>query len=535
MGGFAVPQLQQDEQGNPIYGYPWSSPTASPYAGGTNAQMSTLGFNVGGPYADVDPNASMEDIFASNRNIINTTGNQIGLEGRSELGYYGPLQQKYQGAQDAALDSLGRTPGFTAEEAAGVQGDPNAPVRALTQNQENGTGAMLNQYQKDAGTALSGYKTGLESATGGFQSGVLGSADRYRSGVSGAATELGEGLAGAQSKFGALDTAVGDPALGFDPGGTEKQLTDRDVSDLTTQAGTTVGNQYQANLDTLNRQAAAQGNTSPAALEAMRQSLMLQEGSQAGDAMTNARIAALQAQYGRAAGIESQRLGATQTQAGLRATAATTEEAAAQAAAGQAGQANISAQENIGATDLAAREAAGAAGMSSATTLGNAALNTENQYGQFSTQTANQMAGQQLNAQQLAEQEASARAGTVAGARISGENAYRSGVAQQQGMAQQGGQTAVQQQLGAYGTQTAGLNQNASGQAGFEVGKPSFGDSLGKGAAAAVGNLFEHGGIVTEPTIAKIGERGPEAVIPISRYRSPMRSQREPGDMREAA
>ena len=65
------------------------------------------------------------------------------------------------------------------------------------------------------------------------------------------------------------------------------------------------------------------------------------------------------------------------------------------------------------------------------------------------------------------------------------------------------------------------FNSAASGQANFTVGQPSLGDQLGKSLAG----LFADGGVAFEPTIAKIGERGPEAVIPIgpphiARYKS---------------
>lgn len=441
------------------------------------------------PYANTDPNASMEDIYARNRSILSSGANNLNTVAGAQLNYYGTLQPRFQQAADTALNQLQETPGYTSQEAAAISGNPYQPVQTLVNNQEQGTGAMLNQYQAILGGQLGKYEGALGGAT-----------SAYGTGVRGAAQGLSSGLASAQEKFAPLDTAVNDPSLGFDPNQTERQLSDQDVQDLQTQAMTSVGNQFRTAQDTLEHQAAAEGATSPAQLAALRQALITQQGATAGDAATNARIAALQAQYQRAAGIEQQREGAVQTQAGLRATAATTEEAAAQAAAAQAGMAHIGAEQSIG-----------QAGLTSAQNLGQAALAATGQYGQFSTTTADQMAKEQLAAQQQAEQQQSQRAQDVAQTRIGGQTQYRQGVAQQQGMAQQGGQAAVQTQLGTYQAATGGLNSAASGQGNFEVGKPSLGDTAG----AALTKLFDAGGVATEPTNATIAEHGPEMVVPL--------------------
>lgn len=538
MGGYTIPISEQD----PIYGYPYG-----PYGGRTGAVQANTRFDPSTGFTiDVDPNAPMEDVFASNRNFINTTGNVIGGEAGAQLAYYDPIQRKYQSAQDVALNRLNETPGFTPDEASRIgvdysqyntpesgftamAGDPNAPVQSLEQGL-GAEGAMLNQYQEDLGSQLGQYSKNLGGAV-----------DQYATGVGGAAAGLGQGLQEAQGKFDALNEAVYDPSLGFDPNSTEKQLTDQDVQNMRTAAGVSVGNKFRTDEDTLMRQAAQQGNTSPAALQAMRERLTLENAATAGNVENEAEIAAKQAQYQRAAEIEGQRLGAAQTRQGMRASAATTEQAQAQAAAGLAGQANLAAQGAIGSQRVGA-----------ANQLGQANLNAVNQYGQFSTNQANTMTGQRYGAQSTAEQLAANRAGTIAntrygqgtgsaqltsqgaqttgGARIAGQGAYRSGVAQQQGMAQQGGQAAVQAQNQAFGTQAGALNQNASGQANFEVGKPSFGDALARGAANTISSgfgLFDKGGVITEPTVAKIAEHGPEMVVPIGRYRSKRQIEEE--------
>lgn len=352
---------------------PYGTPSAtSPYGGFSPANTSQAsGFTPGGNEAVVDPNAPMENIYAANRDTINTTGNTIGQEAGNQVNYYGGLTTDEQAAQNEALNNLKTTPGYTAAQSAAITGDPNAPVSALS--------------------------SGLDTAQHGFDP---------------------------------LNTAVNNPNL---------QVSNQDVNNITTAAGTTVGNQFKTAEDTLRQQAAAQGNTSPAAEAAMRQQLVTQEGETAGDQMTKANIAAKQYQ-----------LGALQQQTGLQATAATTEEAAKQAAAN---------------------------------TVGAAGINAENT--------------------------ASGRAATEANQAITGASNYRSGLAGQQANAQQGGESGVTEQNTAYGTQTSGGNAAASGQGGFEVSKASLGDSLGK----SVANLFGEGGTAEEDMLAKVAEKGPEMVF----------------------
>jgi hypothetical protein len=501
----------------------------------------------------------MQNIFTSNANQISDTGSAIAAQGANELNYYGAQQQQYTGAENQALNNLAQTPGFTPSEAGQINvdysqfntpqsqytamaGDPNAPVQTLNQG-VSGEGAMLNQYQSNLGGELGQYSSDLGGNVSAFGSETGAALQGADTGVTGAVSGLQSGLSSAQQAFQPLNTAVNNSALAFDPNNTEQQLTPEQQQAMVTAAGTTVGNQFQTAEDTLMQQAAAQGNTSPAAVAALRQQLVTQEAATAGDTMTQAGIAAEQAGFQQASSIEQQREGAVQAQTGLQATAATTEEAAAQAAAGLGGQANIGAQQTLGQEALGQATNYGTQQVNAANALGQANVNAANTYGQFSTGQENTMTGQQYGAENTAEQEAASRAQsigqmqynegtgsqqltsqgaqTVGGANIAGEAAYRSGVAGQEQQAQAGGATAQQTELGAYGTQTSGINSAASGQANFSVGKPSLGDSAGK----ALTSLFAEGGVAFEPTIAKLGERGPEAVIPLGpphvpRYKS---------------
>ena len=570
MGGYTLPvQISNDPsdptQNNPygVYGYNGYG-GFSPYSGGIDNSSQNWGTAVGAAGQDVSPSASISDITSANRNQISTEGNVIAQQGGNELNYYGPLQQQYTGAENQALNELEATPGFTPDQSAQINADYSQfnttpdQYSGITNTLGTGVGAetgSLTNYGQNVGQQLANYETNLSGEVGNYDTwtgaantaygqNVNAALGQAGTGIGTATSGLATGLQQAQGAFQPLNAAVNNTALGFDPNQTEQQLTPAQQQAMVTAAGTTVGNQFQQAEDTLQQQAAAQGNTSPAALAAMRQQLVTQEAATAGDTMTQAAIQAEQAGFQQASSIEQQREAATQTQAGLQATAATTEEAAAQAAAAQAGQTNVAAQEYLAGQGVAGQEAigaenantaaqAGAQGIAAANTIGQENVGQEANYGQFATGEQNTITGQNYNnaltqaqmqyqqgtgSQQLTSQGAQA----VGNAQQAGMASYRSGVAGQEAQAQQGGQAAVQAEQGAYGTQTSGINQATQTQANYAIGKPSLGDQL---ASGLVQSLFAEGGVPTEPTIAKLGERGPEMVVPVPRYKSQRKSE----------
>jgi hypothetical protein len=497
-----------------------------------------------------NPDMGVMNNIATSENAAVGGAGQINQEALSQLGYYSPLQQQAQTEEQAALTKLQQTPGYTAPEAAqinvdyganktapgdlnkqfftsgeqsGIAGDPNAPVQTMGAGTA-AEGAQLNAYGANLGGNVAALRTN-----------VGGELANYSTDLSGANTNLDTGLAGAQGKFSALDTAVNNPALG--DLSQEKQMTNKDVQDMRTAAGTTVGNMYRSSEDQLRRAAAAAGNTDPLAIAAATSRLDAQSAAGMGDAELQAQIAAQQAQAQRAHEIETQRYGETANTAQMRAGAATTEEAAAQNAAALAGLTNVASANAIGQTGVKAAEDVGAAG-----------INAANVYGTTAVNQATTAANQNYSAAALAEQEAANReallatnrqatqgnvsatkygqgvqteqltaggAANVGQTRIAGESAYRTGVAQQQGLAQQGGETAVQQQQNAYGTRTSGLNQGGS-NAVSDQGNNQRNSVVNQSATllSAIGG--KKGAIVTKPTKMMLAEDGkPEMVVPL--------------------
>jgi trimeric autotransporter adhesin len=543
--GNANALVPTDANGNPI--------TTSPYS-------NVYGTPAAAPAYVEQPNADQAILTGNTANYINQAGQQLNQEAQGNLAYESALQSQYQGALNQGLNALAATPGYTPGEAgqinvdysqfntpqaalqaqfltpaeqASIAGNPNQPVGVAT----TGTGAegqFLNETQSELGGTLSQYASQLGGATGAFQQGTTG-----------AAAGLQSGLTAAQGGFGALNTAVNNPALAFDPNATEKQITDAQVQQMATNAGEVVGSQYRTAEDQLQRQAAAAGNTSPLAIAAANARLQQQSAAGTANAVSSADIAALQAQEQQATSIEQQREGAAFQQTGLQAGAATTEEEQAQAAAGLAGTQNIAAQ-----------EAAGEAGINAANTTNQAALNAVQYYGGLAQGEASTAEQQNYNAAATAEQEAAARAATLAtnrqatqanvsntayaqgtgsqqltsqgaqavgNARITGQNTYLGAVGGAASQAQQGGQAAMGAQQSAYGTQTSGLVSGTSALGSYRASPSTTAAGETSGILGGIGSLIPKatGGVITKPTLVKVGESGPEAVVklPGGRYR----------------
>lgn len=559
-------ELVDEETGqpvNPAFAPPQAQP-AAPSIYGDPYSQSTI------PNTIADPNAPMENRYTQNQNIIGARGTELNDEALNAAGFYGKMLPGQVGKQDQALDELKATPGYTPGEAGQINtdyskfntgddqygkmaGNPNA-VKAVGDAGAAGEGAMLNQYQANLGGEVGEYAKNVGGATNEYGDNLNGAVGRYGSGVSGAVSVLKSGIKDAQD-FSMLDSAVNREDLAFDPNHTQKQMTDADVQNIKTAAGTRVGNASRNAEDTMMRQAAEAGNTSPLALAAARERLVHQSAADQGDAELSADIAGRREQFQRAQGIEGQREGAVQTQAGMQATAGTTEEAARQAGAGLTGAADIAAQKDVGAAGLTAATDLGHTQIQAAKDVGAAGIDAANRYGQFSTQTqgdiANKQYGAAANADKAASDRATVEAGqrygqsvgsaqatakgaaTVGDARIQGGKDYRTGVAGQENLAAQGGNEALKNQNATYNTTTQGLNQSAAGQGAFINGKASLGDTLGKDFSHAVTSWASapnaaKGDIITEPETRTIGEAGPELVVPIGRYGGRKRYEDDP-------
>lgn len=538
-------------------------------------------------------------MLAENRMSIQGQGQAINQEAIDAINRYGSLEEAYRQTGDQKFAELAKQPGYSPEEQAkiaqdysqyrtgdaalrdrflnggeqaGVRGNPDDSRNVMNQGVD-AEGKQLNSFGENLGDQVGKLESGEGAQMGKYEENVGRQAGKLeanvgnelageKANVGGQLNKLDTGLSAAQGKFGKLDEAVNDPSLQFDPNQTEKQMTDTDVQDEINAAARSVGAKTQAEKDDIDRRAAAQGNSSPAAIAAMRARQDLQGGVQAEDAQTNARIAAKQAQYERASGIEGQREGAAKTRTGFKAGAATTEEDAAQRAAALSGTTGVNAGltlghegvaagENVGAQTIGAAEDVGKASVGVAQDVGHASIGAAEDYGHTAVNEASDAANKQYQAANMAEQNRQAReqwlaqnrqattsdvqntgytqgmttaganatgAKTVGDARMSGEAAYRAYIAAQQAAAQQGGQQARNTQVAGYGVQTPGINQAAGAQVqNMATGTSPL--SWITGVAGAASSFFEDGGVVTEPTIGVIAEKQPEMVVPLRKLR----------------
>lgn len=116
---------------------------------------------------------------------------------------------------------------------------------------------------------------------------------------------------------------------------------------------------------------------------------------------------------------------------------------------------------------------------------------------------------------------AAQRAQEIAAQRIKAEQEYRSYLGRQQELGYQNQLATQQNQIAGMGTQVQGQGAAGNTLANYKTGmRTNWGQLIGSIAGGVGGILtgaaaFGEGGVVTEPTRAILGERGPELVIPL--------------------
>ncbi len=178
---------------------------------------------------------------------------------------------------------------FSPEEQARISGDPYAG---------------LNYFNDRAGRQFSDLDT-QEGRTFDALSSMDDRLDRYGDQYE----QTGRGAL--DSGAGRMRSLTGSDALNLDPEFARNyKFGQSDVNDLENLAGTTAGNQIRSQAESIDRRAAAQGNTSPMALAAMKQRFANDAASQAADAATGARVQGRGLQLSTMANKEGMRLDA---------------------------------------------------------------------------------------------------------------------------------------------------------------------------------------------------------------------------------
>lgn len=516
-----------------------SAPSA--YSNGVVTPQPLPGSSAGPPgtqpgglsYQPLTDTNQTNQLYLQNRGLEAGLGEQILGQTGGQMNYYSGQQAGYQQAANTGYNQLAQNPGYTQAEAGQIDPNFNALVTPNSQFQN------LQLTPQEQQNIVQNPYLGLQSSTQGTQ--ALGQQlNAYQSNLGGAAQQAQSWLAGDPNyqsslgstlgaESGAVNKAAYNPSLGFDPNGTEKQLTDQNVSDISNLAATTAGDVYRGQEDQLKQGAIMQGNASPLAVAADQTAMGYQSAAAQGEAAAQARLGALGQQFGQASNIEQQRQAAAQNQAQTQIGAAAT-----------LANTGLSTEQNLEQTLLQRGQLAGGIGMQAAEASGNAGL----QAGEFSTA---QNAGQAALADQMASQAGSeiaqnrqqtgeygintgyqqgmgaAEAGSGAAqslgnARIAGQQNYLNYLTGEQQMAQQGTQNSLGAELGAYGSMSGNLNNITAARGNYSIGAgaQNFGTQLGSSFANA---LFDEGGVVDSPTVGVAGESGPELAIPL-RYLS---------------
>jgi hypothetical protein len=434
------------------------------------------------------------------------------IRGEADLG---ELQMTPEEAQGAYL---------TGEEQAGVAGDPYARMNYYRPD-------YLNQMQMGAEGAQRGAAQGLGSelrGVAGSRASALGEdyLPQLSETLNRGDTAVQQGIEGTE---GAVRGAIDRRLLAQNPElAGNYRMSDAEKQDIITGAGISAGTGYRAAIDSTERAARAAG-TDPLGVAAYRARTEREMAGEAGDAMTQARIQADREQAQREMALEQNRQQAEQYLAG----------------------ATVGAEQDLGSRRLAAQNTA------LGRRLGAMSEAEQMRMGQFNVRTGMEGAG-------ASEAAAAERARNLAGNRqqtqqyLSGQrygrgmdiNQLRSGRAQQIANTRLGAQ---QQARGFFG----GLQEQANTNVGQEAnrqgnlygtpGQLREGASRGYlqasqaprwweraigagaqavGAASGAGAFnrprrqqpinMARGGVVTEPTLAVVGESGPEAVVPLN-------------------
>ncbi len=435
---------------------------------------------------------------------FNQRARSLGAVGDSA---YADLLQNpgYTAEQDAAiknqsgLDALGWTPEMaqsnflTPEEEAAQRGDPAAGQKTYNAQAEN-----LRNDARNYGTSVS---------------------DVYDTG----ATDLNTATGGMSQR---LDNAIDPTQLGLSSDFTQNyNFGPQQQQDIVNDAGRTVGQGTAAVTDQLQRQANAAGGASPLAMAAALDRQRQTGAVASADAMTKARIQAAQLGLTTEQAKEQMRLAAQEDLSSRRMQAATT-----------AGQADIGNQQFLTSGRANAKTTTGQAYLDEQnriaeqqTNLATATDATSAQRAQALAQNRQQVNRDNQTAQftrgSYQDQAASQRATQSAGATRADQTSGRQDIRNEEQTGLNEANSFMAGQLQAFSGVTGAGSASQSNAIKSAQLPTTLDKVVGAATGAASGAGFKDGGIVDHPTIAHLGEDGPEIVIKLGGMRYKRRNE----------
>lgn len=319
--------------------------------------------------------------------------------------------------------------------------------------------------------------------------------------------------AASQRLRGDLYGAIDENALTADTAGIE--LTPEEEQRIVTAAGQSAGVGYRAGIGDLEQKARAAG-VDPLGVQAARVRAERAAAIEGANAMTRARVAASRERADRKTMAEDLRLGANRDISGRRTNAATV-----------AGQADLNTEGTINTQQRQQQQFSTTTGTGIENTRATRAATVAGNRQATGRENLNTRFGQgQTVANTLSE-----RARTIGDAKLEGAREGRGYLTGQNAQANQNTQAEADRQTQLYGQQMSGRSGTTQSQLQRDS-QPGLWQKVAGtviGAANAAGNMATgfsggkaDGGIVTEPTVALIGEEGPEAVVPLNDREDPV-------------
>ena len=473
--------------------------TYQPYLSGGSTQQAPITTQFGAPYSApaFDPNQGLDPLYY---------GYQIGAAGNPSLSYIPDLtsndpnriyrnaqnvsynygagnsaqlqdQQAQQGAlyagfgnaANAAYNQLAETPGYTDEEAANISREPQLMSGVTTQGQYDSlapTAGETQGIQGDTGSYLDYYNPGafndINQSNKNMQYANL---DRTGAALDQAQTSAASGIRGALS-----NTAL-DPTADYLR---QAGMTDEEVDQMANAAARNVGLSTAAQIQDMQRAAAAAGTTGPLAIAALRNRIQQTGQTNAADAVVDARLAARQAQRNAATGVQQTQLNAAQYKTGqdigsqeylgnLNSSNALNQGQLTQQAQNQIAADELASQQYLQNTGTSIREAQDQANAARAASLYGIRQGNQ-QYAQQSAYNQN-MGVQNALTNNYA---------NIAQQRMQGQGQVRNYLTGQQSQALGAQQTAQGQQLQNYNAMTGALNANSGQWGNYAIGRASL-------------------------------------------------------------
>ncbi len=484
-------------------------------SGGTGAIGSQWG---------LDPTNDPKSILANDRKYAYTQGQNLIANYGDSMSAQDQRARSLGGVGDDLYSYMLAHPGYTPEQAKATMNQEGLDKLDWTDQM-----AKDNQYtdaetagiQGDPNTALHNYNGNVEGLRGDARNFTQGQKDIYDTG----ATDLNT-AAGKES--GALDSSIDASKLGLsDTYTTQHQFGPEDQQALIEDAGRTVGQGTAAVTDQLQRQANAAGTNAPLAMSAALDRQRQTGAVASADAMTKAKIQAAQLGLTTGQQTETTRLGAEQDISGRRMDAAKTigaQDAANQQflTAGRASSGLTTGAAGLAESNRIAEQQSSLAGAGELLAQQRAQALAQNR---TQTNQANQAA--QFTRGSYQDQAESQRATQAATATRNDLTSARQDVRNEEQMGYNESNSRMAGQLQAFGA-TTGAGQSSQQNAITAAQMPSTIQKIVGGLTS-----YASGGVATEPTMARLGELGPEIVIKLKPSK-PMSYQRR-GEMANAA